>query len=132
MAESAAEAGAHAARRTPCLFKLRRGLPIQAIGGMVSVRRRAFPVVFLLLCICTGPAVAADSDPLDKAEHIGWSDPDAGLALLDTAQADIQSDAALAQLLTLRGTLLVDERRDAEAKAIAQQLEDMGKRGLGV
>jgi len=76
--------------------------------------------------------MAGDLDEVDRAEHLGWTDPQAGLAILDVAQPAIQSDSALAQLLTVRGMLLVDERRDAQAKDVERQLQDMGKRGSPV
>ena len=65
-----------------------------------------------------------------RAEQVGWSDPDAAIAMLDGAPAHPEDPAAVVQALLIRGTLFADTRQDTEALAVANQLEAMGRTGV--
>jgi tetratricopeptide (TPR) repeat protein len=67
---------------------------------------------------------------IERAEQVGWTDPDAAVAILDAAQAHVEDDATLTQVLLVRGTLYADTRRDAEALAVVHQLEAMERAGV--
>jgi len=96
--------------------KLKQGRPL--IAGLLFVMLVAFPVH-------GGELVA-----IDHAEQVGWTDPEAALALIQKIQPSVQNDEDLVELLTVRGILRIDKRQDQEAEEIAKQLESMGKRGL--
>jgi diguanylate cyclase (GGDEF)-like protein len=73
---------------------------------------------------------AVDTE-IDRAEVMGWSDPDAALKLLDRAQTSVRQDDTLIRLLTVRGLLFVDNREDVGARAIIDRLRSMqGSAGM--
>jgi hypothetical protein len=88
------------------------------------------------LCLLVGASLAlpAHADTLadiELAERTGWSNPDAGLALLRTVEPSVRRETERVELLTVRGMLAVDKREDGEAKADLERLQAMGKRGNG-
>jgi diguanylate cyclase (GGDEF)-like protein len=87
-------------------------------------------VACLLLVLLAFPARGGEIADIDRAEQLGWSDPEAALELIQKIQPSVQSDEELVELLTVRGILRIDKRQDQEAKEIAEQLASMGKRGL--
>jgi diguanylate cyclase (GGDEF)-like protein len=93
-------------------------------------RELARPLVAgLLLVLAAFPARGDELADIDRAEQIGWTDPEAALELIREIQPSVQSDEELVELLTVRGILRIDKRQDQEAEEIAKQLESMGKRG---
>src|SRR5690242_19410843 len=89
------------------------------------------PVVACLLFVLLAfPARGGEIADIDRAEQLGWSDPEAALELIQIIQPSVQSDEELVELLTVRGILRIDKRQDQEAKEIAEQLASMGQRGL--
>lgn len=84
----------------------------------------------LLACLAAAPVRASELADIDRAEQVGWTDPETALELLQAIQPSVQRDEDLVQLLTVRGMLLIDTRRDHEAEDIIQQLQAMGKRGF--
>ena len=64
---------------------------------------------------------------IDRAEQIGWSDPQAALQRLDKLQPQAQSNADLVQLLTVRGLAYADIRQDGDAQALIARLHAMGR-----
>ena len=100
--------------------------PIQFPQGLARLL-----FVGLLLAWLTAPSVrAGELSEIDRAEQIGWTDPETALDLLQKIQPSVQHDEDLVQLLTVRGMLLVDTRQDHDAEEIIRQLQGMGKRGL--
>jgi len=68
---------------------------------------------------------------VQRAEQLGWFDPDASLALLDSVQPQVRGEQAEVEVLTLRGFAYVDSRRDQQAQQTIdrlQQLADQGSR----
>jgi diguanylate cyclase (GGDEF)-like protein len=96
----------------------------------LSAGRVSSFVLVVCLWAAAAAARAGDLDDIERAEQVGWRDPDTALAMLDTAQATVQSDAALVQWLTVRGMLLVDRRSDRDSDAVIMRLRTMGERGL--
>jgi diguanylate cyclase (GGDEF)-like protein len=100
------------------LFPNSRELGRSLIGGLLLVLLAAFP------------AHGGEIEDIDRAEQLGWTDPEAALELIQKIQPSVQNDEELVELLTVRGILRIDKRQDQEAQEISGQLEAMGKRGL--
>lgn len=66
---------------------------------------------------------------VQRAEQLGWFDPDAALALLDTIQPRIQDEPAEVEVLTLRGFAYVDSRRDQQAQQTIDRLAELASHG---
>src|ERR1700753_3647850 len=65
-----------------------------------------------------------------RAEQVGWSDPDAAVAILDGANVQPSDQESFVQSLLIRGTLYADTRQDTEALAVVKQLEAMQRTGV--
>ena len=91
----------------------------------------SFAWVCLLLAL-SGAASGQAWTPseINRAEQIGWHDPDAALLLLDKLQPTVRTDDALVELLTVRGFAYVDGRQDKETQAVIQRLEFLARRGV--
>jgi diguanylate cyclase (GGDEF)-like protein len=86
-------------------------------------------VTGLLLLSAT---LAWSGEPADMArvEQVGWSDPDAAVAMLGSVQANPGNQSEFVQSLLIRGTLYADTRQDAEVLAVVRQLEALEQSGL--
>lgn len=89
-----------------------------------------------LACVLvTAANFAAQAEPapifseVQRAEQLGWFDPDTSLALLDKVQPQIQTPEALIEVLTLRGFAFVDSRRDQEAQQAISRLQELASHG---
>lgn len=86
-----------------------------------------------LLLMAANLAVQAEPAPIasevHRAEQLGWFDPEASLALLDTIQPKIQGEQAQVEVLTLRGFAYVDSRRDQQAQQTISQLRELARQG---
>jgi diguanylate cyclase (GGDEF)-like protein len=87
----------------------------------------AYIFVFLGLTAQAQPR-ALDVD-LRRAEQLGWFDPEASLALLNTLEPRVHDEAGELELLTLRGFADVDSRRDEEAHKILDRLQTLETAG---
>lgn len=67
---------------------------------------------------------------LAHVEQVGWSDPDAAIALLEGAEAYPEDQASFVQSQLIRGTLYADTRQDTEVLAVVSQLEAMSRTGV--
>jgi diguanylate cyclase (GGDEF)-like protein len=80
--------------------------------------------------ICQGQTAVRSTaalEDIDRAEQLGWSDPEKALqrlAQLESATSDLP---ALEQLLTVRGFLLVDTRQDEAARTLIERLYELGR-----
>src|SRR5581483_11237378 len=66
---------------------------------------------------------------VQRIEQLGWYDPDAALALLDTIQPRLHSEQAEVEVLTLRGFAYVDTRRDQQAQQTIDRLVELARQG---
>lgn len=66
---------------------------------------------------------------VQRAEQLGWFDPDASLALLDAIQPRIQAEQAEVEVLTLRGFAYVDGRRDQPTQQTLDRLGELARHG---
>jgi len=96
------------------------------------------PRAGLACLLLTAATLTAQAEPAPvasevlRAEQLGWFDPDASLALLDTIQPQIQGEQAQVEMLTLRGFAYVDSRRDQLAQQTISRLQDLAKKGSRV
>src|SRR5437868_9192297 len=81
----------------------------------------------LLTCGTVSYAQVATLADIDRAEQVGWSDPQAALQRLDKLQPQAQSSADLVQLLTVRGLAYADIRQDEDVQALIARLHAMGR-----
>src|SRR5690349_14313270 len=120
--------------RTSEMLTMNRYLVWESPYFMSRIRKSRDPgrsfVASLLLAVFAFSAHGGELLDIDRAEQIGWTDPEAALELIQKIQPSVQSDEELVELLTVRGILRIDKRQDQEAQEIAGQLEAMGKRGL--
>lgn len=91
----------------------------------------------LLLCSLISPGQAgvpqkARIEDVDRAEQLGWSDPDKALPKLDQLEATGPDAATLEQLLTVRGFLLVDTRQDGPARSLIEHLYALGRQSASM
>lgn len=77
--------------------------------------------------ICLAQTSSKSFEDIDRAEQLGWSDPEKALQKLDQLDAGAIDEPALEQLLTVRGMLLVDTRHDDAARTIIQYLFELGR-----
>jgi diguanylate cyclase (GGDEF)-like protein len=86
-------------------------------------------VLLLTMWAPCGGAPAAARSPqdreIDRAEQIGWADPDAALKALDHMTVSSQHDETLVEWLTVRGMVLVDKREDASVRAVIERLRSV-------
>lgn len=89
-----------------------------------------------LACLLgTVASLTAQAEPVpiasevQRAEQLGWFDPDASLALLDTIQPQIHGEQAEVEILTLRGFAYVDSKRDQQAQQTIERLAELAKHG---
>lgn len=90
-------------------------------------------LAWMLLAIINAPALArtdALAANLQRAERLGWFDPEASLALLDTLQPQIQGGGpAEIEWLTLRGFAYIDSRQDQHAHDTLERLNTLARQG---
>ena len=84
--------------------------------------------------VCQGQAGVqkARIEDVDRAEQLGWSDPEKALPKLDQLEATRPDAATLEQLLTVRGFLLVDTRQDGLARGIIERLNVLGRKSASM
>jgi diguanylate cyclase (GGDEF)-like protein len=98
---------------------------------MKTLLRSGFVCLLLATASLTAraePSILATQ--LRRAEQLGWFDPDAALALLDTLQSQVQGEQTEVEALTLRGFADVDSRRDHEAQQTIDRLQALANQGL--
>ncbi len=89
----------------------------------------------LACLLVTAAHLTAQAEPalisweVQRAEQLGWFDPDASLALLDTVQPQIRGERAEVEVLTLRGFAYVDSRRDQQAQQSIDRLRQLARQG---
>src|SRR4051812_29655303 len=88
---------------------------------------RILAAIILLAAPLTWSAEIAD---IARAEQVGWSDPDAAVAMLEGVEAHPEDQASFVQSLLIRGTLYADTRQDTEVLAVVSQLEAIGRSGV--
>src|SRR5947209_2192481 len=92
----------------------------------------------LACLLLAGASVTAQAEPstihleVRRAERLGWFDPGASLALLDTLQPQIHDEQTEVEVLTLRGFAAIDSRRDEQAQQTIERLQALADQGLGV
>lgn len=102
-----------------------------SVGFALMKKRLPWLLAGLLCLALVAPRVhAAESDDIDRAEVLGWTDPDAALELLERVEPSVQTDAQLTELLTVRGMAYADKHQDVQAKRVIERLDSMGGRGL--
>lgn len=88
-----------------------------------------------LVCLFFAGGIAAaqtlSSIPpeMQRAEQLGWFDPEASLALLDRIQPQIQGDEAEIEALTLRGFAYVNSKQDAKTQETLERLRGLARQG---
>jgi diguanylate cyclase (GGDEF)-like protein len=65
-------------------------------------------------------------EDIDRAEQLGWSDPEKALHRLDQLESVGLDASALEQLLVVRGFLLIDTRQDGVARTLIEHLYELG------
>jgi diguanylate cyclase (GGDEF)-like protein len=75
-------------------------------------------------------AWSGETADIARAEQVGWSDPDAAVAMLEGAKAHPEDQASFVQSLLIRGTLYADTRQDTRVLAVVSQLEALGRTGV--
>lgn len=68
---------------------------------------------------------------IEQAERLEWSDPEAGLKVLDGLSAASLPSSSLVQMLEVRGMLCADVRRDDEVASIVTRLEALAANADG-
>ncbi|MFL6606329.1 MAG: diguanylate cyclase domain-containing protein [Steroidobacteraceae bacterium] len=82
-----------------------------------------------------GGVAAAQADApslppeMQRAEQLGWFDPEASLALLDKIQPQIHGEEAEIEALTLRGFAYVDSKQDEKTQETLERLHDLARQG---
>ena len=66
---------------------------------------------------------------MQRAEQLGWFDPEASLAALDRIQPQIRGEEAEIEALTLRGFAYVDSKQDAKAQETLERLQQLAREG---
>jgi diguanylate cyclase (GGDEF)-like protein len=83
-----------------------------------------------MLLLCAPLAWAGEPADTARVEQVGWSDPDAAVAMLADVQADPGNQGDFVQSLLIRGTLYADTRQDAEVLAVVGKLEALERSGV--
>ena len=73
-------------------------------------------------------ALAAEQSFNDRLEMLDWSDPERAVTIVDD-QSLAKGRASEIQFLEIRGMVLVDVRRDADADATMARLKEMADVG---
>ena len=82
-------------------------------------------VVLFWSLVCQGQTALLED--VDRTEQLGWSDPEKALPKLDQLELAGPDRAALEQLLTVRGFVLIDTRQDDAARALIEHLSALGR-----
>lgn len=89
-------------------------------------------LAWMLLAMISVPA-RAETDTLtadlQRAERLGWFDPEASLAWLDKLQPRVQDARSEIEWLTLRGFAYIDSRQDQNAHDIIERLNALARQG---
>lgn len=101
-------------------------------GASLVQRLVGCALLFFWSLACHGQAGAgvpqrAEIADVDRAEQLGWSDPEKALPKLEQLEATGPDTVTLEQLLTVRGFLLVDTRQDEAARALIEHLYELGR-----
>jgi diguanylate cyclase (GGDEF)-like protein len=86
-------------------------------------------LLLLVLLACSLPirGQVASIQTIDRAEEVGWADPDRALHMLDGLDGKAMDAQTLEELLTVRGILLVDTRKNTQAEAVIARLLELGR-----
>ena len=88
---------------------------------------RRFVVCAMLACCAPTQGQVASLQTINRAEEVGWADPDRALHMLDELQSRAADAQTLEESLTVRGILLVDTRNNTQAEAVIARLFEMGR-----
>src|SRR3954470_22626228 len=72
------------------------------------------------------PSIASD---IQRAEQLGWFDPEASLAALDRIQPQIHAEEPEIEVLTLRGFAYVDSKQDEKTQETLERLQQRAREG---
>jgi len=86
--------------------------------------------LFFSVGIATSQADTPSIPPeMQRAEQLGWFDPEASLAALDRIQPQIRGEEAEIEALTLRGFAYVDSKQDEKTQATLERLQQLAREG---
>src|SRR5690349_8977376 len=86
--------------------------------------------MFLSAGIATAQADIPSFPPeMQRAEQLGWFDPEASLALLDRVQRQIHGEEAEIEALTLRGFAYADSKQDEKTQETLDRLQNLVRQG---
>lgn len=86
-----------------------------------------FVVCAMLACCAPTQGQVASLQTINRAEEVGWADPDRALHMLDELESRAADAQTLEESLTVRGILLVDTRNNTQAEAVIARLFEMGR-----
>jgi len=72
------------------------------------------------------PSIASE---MQRAEQLGWFDPEASVAALDLLQPQIHGEQAEIEILTLRGFAYVDSKQDEKTQQTLERLQQLALEG---
>ena len=81
----------------------------------------------LLACSAAAHGQVEIIQTINRAEEVGWADPDRALQMLGDLESTAAGGPALEDLLAVRGILLVDTRQNAQAEKVIARLFEMGR-----
>jgi len=90
-------------------------------------------LILLLTCgvlLFETPVWSSDLTDIERAEQVGWTDPEAAIIMLDVARQHLLEPSARVRGLVVQGVLYADTRRDTEALAAIDQLESLNRSGV--
>src|SRR5882757_1242555 len=82
-------------------------------------------ILLLLMSGMASYALANFDVELERVEQLSWADPNKSVSRLNELQAAVTNSAELVQLLTVRGMVLVDRRRDDDVTKTLAQLQSL-------
>src|SRR5438309_1281826 len=96
--------------------------------------RRLASAWLACLFLAGGIAAARADTPsippeMQRAEQLGWFDPEASLGLLDRIQPQIHGEEAEIEALTLRGFAYVDSKQDEKTQETLERLQGLARQG---
>jgi diguanylate cyclase (GGDEF)-like protein len=86
---------------------------------------RRLLILSLLMSGTASYALANFDIDLERVEQLSWADPNKAVSRLNELQAAVTNSAELVQLLTVRGMVFVDQRRDDDVTKTLAQLQSL-------